>query len=270
MNLIAGQQCPFWTFCVLSTRYLSISKSTLLQDALLISGGFASCKRHSWPSACRLSCNSAYTISELCAVWKPNSWTRANRKPCKTALTVYECIVDWKRDSWASAIEPLCWSAQPILERFALWNAIPEKWLLDDFAGRHYPYLNDTMPKKAIQSPFVSKYSYVKFRSLNSRFFRIRKLIPPAVRHYPYLRVSQLKTWFQISRISTTCRTPLPIYERYAAWKRVSWEVANQPPWKMAVPIFERFAAWKRDSWASANQPPCGRHCPFLIVSQPE
>ena len=52
-----------------------------------------------------------------------------------------------------------------------------------------------------------------------------------------------------------SCRTAIPVFEIFVAWKRNSWASAKRPSSRIAMKISHRFAAWQRGFWESLNQP---------------
>ena len=133
INLIAGQLYHISTFRILKTRFLSISKSSFLLDALLISEPFAAWKRVSCAVANRPPWRTALPIFERFAAWKHDNWASANRTSCSIELPIIEHFETWIRDYWVSTNQHPCVKALPISLLFtnlntrvlSIWKSLP-------------------------------------------------------------------------------------------------------------------------------------------------
>ena len=241
-------------------------------------------------------------ISEIFAVLISDSWASANQLHSWRALLIFEPFAASKRNSWTSANRTLCRRYYPYLNVSQPENVISEDHQIDPlqdgtahiwtfrnlkelfqsinkstpFAESHSPYLTVFQPEYAIPEnqqidPVTGRHCpYLNVSQTENAISENQHYNPLEGWHCPYLTSRNRKRHSWASAISTTCRTTLPISERFVAWKRDSWDKAIQFPCNRAPSIHERFAAWKRNSWSSQVDPLAVRLSPLMNVSQPE
>ena len=113
IEVLPCRHCPNWTFRNLNTRFLSISKTTLMLDGTA----------HFW------------TFRNL----KTRFLSISNSTSLRTTPSIFERLAAWILDSWETANQSNCWTALPMFERFASWIRNEQNNLI---AGKHCPYWN--------------------------------------------------------------------------------------------------------------------------------
>ena len=236
-------------------------------SALPLSEHFVNWIRYSWASENQLPCGTVLPISVRFSAWIHDYCSSANQTHSCTSQPIFERFAPWKLESWASANLSSYRMEMLKSERFTAWKRHSRGVAYRPLTGREFSYLNESHLKTRFLSIRKSKSFPVRtaqismFGSLNRRFLRIRKLTPLAVRHSPYLNVSQFENTIPGDQQMTNVQDVNAHIWMFRSLKTQSWVSANRPACRTAEPMSIRFAHRKHDSWAS------GRHCAYLNVS---
>ena len=218
-----------WTFRNMNTRIVNISKSTPLRDGTTHFWSFAPWKRDSWASFNLPSCRLALFTSERFEASKRDSWEVANRQPFGRH---YPYLNDSQPENAITEHQPIKFLAKrhcPLLNDSQPEYAIPDYQQINLISGQQDPYLNVAHPE--MRFPSISKSALLQDGLTHIRTFR------------------SLKTGFLRKTNHSPYRMVLPIFVRFAAWKRPYMSITKSKAFRVSnahISIFKRFLRFRK------------------------